>query len=486
MRVVRGERLMRDLAAGGLAALLAEAPPRRRRALSADDVRLGAMVLDVLQLVLGGMLATAMPGDGAGSISPAQAAGLAGLAGGVAILLGRALRLEQRGAPPVAGPLRRDAWQAVAATAITIAVVGAIVALPSPAPGEALAWIGAWFLVSVPCAAAIRCGGAALAGRLDGAATQVVVVGPPEQARPLGAAVRAQAAGGWRLAAELRAETPAELLQLRRMVEGGGADLVILAMSGSGHAQIRTVCEALADSPVRICLGLDVAALPAGLPLAPFWHRGLPLIDLVADPHGGPGGALKRGLDVLASAAALLALSPLLLAIALAVKLETPGPVLFRQRRFGIGNAPIEVLKFRSMRADQTDPTGERRTTAQDSRVTRLGRVLRRTSLDELPQLLNVLRGDMSLVGPRPHALHMKVGGRYYFEAVERYRFRHRVKPGITGWAQVNGSRGEIDTLDKARRRVELDLGYIQNWSLALDLRILLRTILGGFRTRAD
>ena len=169
------------------------------------------------------------------------------------------------------------------------------------------------------------------------------------------------------------------------MVEGGGADLVILAMSGSSHAQVRAVCEALADSPVRICLGLDVASLPHGLPLAPFWHRGLPVIDLVADPHGGLGGAMKRGLDVLASATALLVLSPLLLAIALAIRLETPGPALFRQRRFGIGNQPIEVLKFRSMRADQTDPTGERRTTAYDSRVTRLGRMLRRTSLDELP-----------------------------------------------------------------------------------------------------
>jgi lipopolysaccharide/colanic/teichoic acid biosynthesis glycosyltransferase len=157
--------------------------------------------------------------------------------------------------------------------------------------------------------------------------------------------------------------------------------------------------------------------------------------------------------------------------------------VLFRQWRFGLGNRPIFVLKFRTMRIEGCDATGERRTVARDSRVTRVGRFLRRTSIDELPQLINVLRGEMSLVGPRPHPLHMRVGDSYYFDAVSRYRVRHLVKPGITGWAQINGSRGEVDTLEKARRRVELDLWYLQNWSLVLDFRILLSTALGRFGT---
>ena len=134
------------------------------------------------------------------------------------------------------------------------------------------------------------------------------------------------------------------------------------------------------------------------------------------------------------------------------------------------------IYKFRTMRTDMGDPTGAVRTLARDSRVTSVGRVLRRLSLDELPQFINVARGEMSLVGPRPHPTHMKVEGNYYFEAVVAYRARHRVLPGITGWAQINGSRGEIDTLEKARRRIELDLWYIANWSPVLDLWIILRT----------
>jgi lipopolysaccharide/colanic/teichoic acid biosynthesis glycosyltransferase len=139
------------------------------------------------------------------------------------------------------------------------------------------------------------------------------------------------------------------------------------------------------------------------------------------------------------------------------------------------------------MYADRGDPSGEQRTIARDPRVTRIGRFLRRTSIDEMPQLINVLRGEMSLVGPRPHATHMRVDGLYYHDAVAGYRFRHRVKPGLTGWAQVNGWRGEVDTMEKAHRRLELDLWYIQRCSLALDTWIVLRTAFGGFASpRAD
>jgi Undecaprenyl-phosphate glucose phosphotransferase len=180
--------------------------------------------------------------------------------------------------------------------------------------------------------------------------------------------------------------------------------------------------------------------------------------------------------DKLLSSFLLLWLSPLLGLIALLIKLESRGPILFVQERVGFNNNVIRVIKFRTMHIHRGDPTGAIRTIRDDPRVTRLGRWLRRLSLDELPQLINVLRGDMSIVGPRPHALAMRVGDLLYSEAIEEYCRRHRMKPGITGWAQVNGLRGEIDTLAKAQARVDHDLYYIEHWSPWLELRILLMT----------
>jgi lipopolysaccharide/colanic/teichoic acid biosynthesis glycosyltransferase len=163
--------------------------------------------------------------------------------------------------------------------------------------------------------------------------------------------------------------------------------------------------------------------------------------------------------------------------IAILIKLGSRGPIFFVQRRFGFNNEVIRVFKFRTMHPGRADPSGALRTIRDDPRVTRLGRILRRLSLDELPQLINVVRGDMSLVGPRPHAIAMKTGDRLYCEAVEQYTHRHRVKPGLTGWAQINGLRGEVDTLEKARARVAHDLYYIEHWSPSLDLKILLKTV---------
>jgi exopolysaccharide biosynthesis polyprenyl glycosylphosphotransferase len=169
--------------------------------------------------------------------------------------------------------------------------------------------------------------------------------------------------------------------------------------------------------------------------------------------------------------------APLLAMVALAIRLDSRGPILFIQKRYGFNNEIIHVLKFRTMHTDRCDESGAARTVRRDPRVTRVGRVLRWLSLDELPQLLNVLRGDMSLVGPRPHAIAMRAGNLLYHQAVEQYLHRHRVKPGITGWAQVNGLRGEVDTLEKARARVEYDIEYIDGWSIWLDFKILLMTL---------
>jgi exopolysaccharide biosynthesis polyprenyl glycosylphosphotransferase len=186
---------------------------------------------------------------------------------------------------------------------------------------------------------------------------------------------------------------------------------------------------------------------------------------------------VKRIEDVVITFICLLVTLPLMLVIALSIKLDSRGPVLFKQKRLGANNLPFNLLKFRSMYVEQTDPLGQQLTRTGDPRITRVGRFLRMTSSDELPQLINVLRGDMSLVGPRPHPLAASAAGMSYARAITEYPIRHRVKPGITGWAQVNGWRGETATIEQIRQRVEHDLYYIENWSLALDLEILGRTV---------
>jgi Undecaprenyl-phosphate glucose phosphotransferase len=187
--------------------------------------------------------------------------------------------------------------------------------------------------------------------------------------------------------------------------------------------------------------------------------------------------ALKRGLDICVALAALALLSPVMLATAVAIKLESPGPVIFRQLRQGYNDRAVEVWKFRSMRDDMADPTARRLVTRDDPRVTRVGRFIRRTSIDELPQLFNVLAGKLSLVGPRPHVVGaVSQQAQAFGEIVGGYSGRHRVPPGITGWAQINGWRGEIDDPEKLRRRFEHDLFYIENWSLWLDVKILFLT----------
>jgi exopolysaccharide biosynthesis polyprenyl glycosylphosphotransferase len=186
---------------------------------------------------------------------------------------------------------------------------------------------------------------------------------------------------------------------------------------------------------------------------------------------------IKFVFDKIVGSLALIALSPVLILTALAIRLETPGPVLFKQKRYGFNNELIEVYKFRSMYADRLDATASKLVTRDDPRVTRVGRFIRKTSIDELPQLFNVVfKGDLSLVGPRPHAVQAKAADLQYDEVVDGYFARHRVKPGMTGWAQINGWRGETDTQEKIQQRVEHDLYYIENWSILFDLRILALT----------
>jgi putative colanic acid biosynthesis UDP-glucose lipid carrier transferase len=201
--------------------------------------------------------------------------------------------------------------------------------------------------------------------------------------------------------------------------------------------------------------------------------NGVPVVGICETPFTGTNQLVKRASDLVIASVIVVLISPLLLAIAIGVKLSSPGPVLFRQRRNGLDGHEIVVYKFRSMRTLDDGPV-VRQATRNDPRVTPFGAFLRKTSLDELPQFFNVLQGTMSIVGPRPHAV---THNKEYRQIIKAYMVRHKVKPGITGWAQVNGQRGETDTVEKMRTRVEYDLEYLRNWSLGLDLKIIVATI---------
>ncbi|MBN3786708.1 undecaprenyl-phosphate glucose phosphotransferase [Burkholderia sp. Ac-20353] len=205
---------------------------------------------------------------------------------------------------------------------------------------------------------------------------------------------------------------------------------------------------------------------------------GTPAINLVASPLSSRARVQKALFDRAFAAAALIGTAPLLLAIAVTIRLSSPGPVLFRQRRKGADGKVFTIYKFRTMRLHADADGAVRQATRDDPRVTRIGAFLRRTSLDELPQFINVLRGEMSVVGPRPHAIEHDD---LYQPIVDGYIHRYRVKPGITGWAQINGLRGETDRVEKMRRRVEADLYYLRNWSFALDMRIVVATVTHGW-----
>jgi putative colanic acid biosynthesis UDP-glucose lipid carrier transferase len=206
-------------------------------------------------------------------------------------------------------------------------------------------------------------------------------------------------------------------------------------------------------------------------------------LQIAHKPLRGSQALLKQIEDYVVAGLGLLAISPILLLAAVAIRLESPGPIFFRQTRVGFNNKPFMVYKFRSMHIDPQDD-GSVGIARDNARITKVGAFLRKTSIDELPQLINVLKGDMSIVGPRPHVPNMRVGAESYYNAVKEYAHRYRIKPGITGWAQINGMRGGIHTVDKARRGVDLDISYIENWSLWLDIKIMIRTLTIGMAGR--
>jgi Undecaprenyl-phosphate glucose phosphotransferase len=253
-------------------------------------------------------------------------------------------------------------------------------------------------------------------------------------------------------------------------------DRVVITVSSTAQARVQALVDKLRVLPNDITLFVDLGGKDAETATLTRLSD-IPLAQLSGRTANVQRAQAKRLQDLVIGAAALVLGAPLMLAVAVAVKLDSPGPVLFRQRRHGFNNEEIVVWKFRSMRHDMRDEAGARQVETDDARVTRVGRFIRQTSLDELPQIFNVLRGEMSLVGPRPHAMNMKTGAVESARLVAEYAHRHRIKPGMTGWAAIKGSRGPVDTPERVRRRVALDIEYIERQSFWLDLYVMAMTL---------
>ena len=255
------------------------------------------------------------------------------------------------------------------------------------------------------------------------------------------------------------------------------ADEVWIAMDNQTTTQQQEVIDLLQGSCLTVRYIPDLSML-ALLNHVPSEVAGMVVIDLNASPLTGPNALIKTLLDKLFALTALAILAPVLALIALLIKRDSRGPVLFRQPRHGGDGKIIQVLKFRTMHDDVSAPDHANQAQRDDPRITRIGAFLRRTSLDELPQFVNVLKGDMSVVGPRPHPVALN---KAFIRRIDAYMQRHRVKPGITGWAQIHGLRGETETLEKMQQRVKYDLYYIEHWSIWLDIKIIARTVIGGW-----
>ncbi|WP_281688452.1 undecaprenyl-phosphate glucose phosphotransferase [Pseudomonas citronellolis] len=275
---------------------------------------------------------------------------------------------------------------------------------------------------------------------------------------------------------KVRLPISGNLEQLVEQARAGQIDRVYITLPMRSEARIKWLVAQLSDTTVSVYIVPDVFVFEL-LHSRSQNINGVPTISIFDSPMTGANTIIKRLEDILLSSLILCLIAVPMLVISIAVKLSSPGPVFFRQKRYGIDGRPIEVWKFRSMRVMENG-TDVVQATRGDNRITAVGAFLRRTSLDELPQFINVLLGDMSIVGPRPHAV---AHNEQYRGQINSYMLRHKVKPGITGWAQVNGWRGETDTLDKMQKRVEHDLAYIHNWSLWWDLKIVFLTVFKGF-----
>lgn len=273
-----------------------------------------------------------------------------------------------------------------------------------------------------------------------------------------------------------------DITDLLAEARAGHVDDVVVALPWSADRKVIETIEALKELPVNVYLGVDLVGFDLAFHPVVGSFSQLTMFEVLQRPISGWSGVAKTVMDYALALCALVLLAPFFLIVAIAIKLDSEGPVFFMQKRLGFNNKPFSIYKFRSMHIhDETDGV-VRQATKGDPRVTRIGRIIRATSIDELPQLLNVLDGSMSLVGPRPHAIcHNEEYGRQ----IRGYFARHKVRPGITGWAQVNGLRGETSDVELMRRRVEHDVYYTENWSLLFDLKIIVMTLLVVLRHRS-
>ena len=340
-------------------------------------------------------------------------------------------------------------------------------------------WLGTWYVAGLIGLAAWRVSLASLVqrwirvGRIQ---RRTAIIGDKVHAQRVARSLGGVGSTATRVAVVVDDRQPTAMAELERSIRAEQIDVVILALRFSQEDRLLAVLRRIRMLPVDIRLAGDASRVRF-LPRAYSYMDGLPLLDVLDRPISGWDAVKKRLFDRVCGAVALLLALPVMAVVAIAVRLESKGPILFRQARYGFKNELIYVYKFRSMYVDCTDRDATKLVTRGDPRVTRVGRFIRRTSLDELPQLLNVvIFGNLSLVGPRPHALKAKAADDLYQDVVDDYFARHRVKPGITGWAQINGWRGDTDTHEKIQQRVLHDLYYIEHWSLLFDAQILLKT----------
>jgi Undecaprenyl-phosphate glucose phosphotransferase len=389
--------------------------------------------------------------------------------------------------------LRLD-WQLTRALimwSVTLSLLLLVAFLGKMSDSYSRGWALAWVIATPTLLSAARAilHLAVTRWRLDGRlARNIVIVGAGNEGRRVIAKLRRaqdRSIAVWGLFDDRKSRLPHQVLGMRvigttddllQVARRVPIDEVIVALPLDAEHRLRALFSKLKGIATDLRLSIEPIA-------ETFQVRGVdyvgevPVLEIAERPLKHWRAVAKRIEDKVLSALILIILGPLMAITALLIKRDSPGPVFFAQERFGFNSNVIKVLKFRTMYVNQADQSGAQRTVQNDPRVTRVGRIVRALSIDELPQLINVLRGEMSLVGPRAHAIAMKAGDRLYHDAVEQYLHRHRVKPGITGWAQVNGLRGEVDTLAKARARVAHDLYYIDHWSLWLDLKILLMTV---------
>jgi len=381
---------------------------------------------------------------------------------------------------------------AFAALAAVLSVSGFADAAP---PRFLLLWSGSAFMLALGCRAALawRIGRWIAEGRL---LRRAVIVGGGRPADELIRQLRRSRSSGIKVCgvfddrAKDRSPDPVDRYRILGTFEemadfcrSEAIDLLIVTLPASAEERILHLMKKLWVLPIDVRISAHQSKLRLR-PRAYSYIGDVPFLAVFDKPLSDWGWAVKEVEDRVIAALALVLLSPVMIAVALAVKLTSKGPVLFKQKRHGFNNKLVEVYKFRSMFSDQCDPTARKLVTRGDPRVTPVGRFIRKTSLDELPQLFNVLKGELSLVGPRPHATNAQAGARIYDEVVEGYYARHRMKPGITGLAQINGWRGETDTEEKLQRRVELDIQYIDGWSIWMDLYILAMTPLSLLNTK--